>query len=67
MVQSEQHVIYRLMAGGDREAQADMGLSAVCDCGISWEHSGSVLDSRLRGCRSEPHRRHSVVFLSKTH
>ena len=24
MVQSEQHVIYRLMAGGGREAQADM-------------------------------------------
>ena len=23
MVQSEQHVIYRLMAGGGREAQAD--------------------------------------------
>ena len=24
MVQSEQHVIYRLMAGGSREAQANM-------------------------------------------
>ena len=24
MVQSEQHVIYRLMAGGDRKAQADI-------------------------------------------
>ena len=24
MVQSEQHVIYRLMAGGGREAKADM-------------------------------------------
>ena len=24
MVQSEQHVIYRLMAGGGREAQANM-------------------------------------------
>ena len=24
MVQSEQHVIYRLMAGGDREVQANM-------------------------------------------
>ena len=67
MVQSEQHVIYRLMAGEDREAQADMGLSTVCDCGITWERSGSVLDSRLRGCRFEPHRRHCVVFLSKTH
>ena len=31
------------------------------------EHSGSVveLDSRSRGCRFEPHRRHCVVFLNR--
>ena len=27
--------------------------------------SGRVLDSRLRGCEFEPHRRHCVVSLSK--
>ena len=31
------------------------------------EHSGSVLDSRPRGRGLEPHRRHWVVSLSKTH
>ena len=29
--------------------------------------SGGVLDSRLRGCGFEPHRRHCVMSLSKTH
>ena len=29
--------------------------------------SGGVLDSRSRGCEFEPHWRHCVVFLSKTH
>ena len=29
--------------------------------------SGRVLGSRLRGCGLEPHRRHCVVSLSKTH
>ena len=29
--------------------------------------SGRVLDSRPRGRGFEPHRRHCVVFLSKTH
>ena len=32
--------------------------------GAQWL-SGRVLDSRLRGCRFEPHRRHCVVSLSK--
>ena len=31
------------------------------------ELSGRVLDSRLRGCEFEPHWRHRVVSLSKTH
>ena len=31
------------------------------------EHSGRVLDSRPRGSRFEPHLRHCVVSLSKTH
>ena len=30
-----------------------------------WERSGSVLDSRLRGRRFEPHRCHCVVSFSK--
>ena len=34
--------------------------------GAQWL-SGRVLDSRLRGCGLEPHRRHCVVSLSKTH
>ena len=29
------------------------------------EHSGRVLDSRLRGCGFEPHRRHCVVSLEQ--
>ena len=29
--------------------------------------SGRVLDSRLRGCGFEPHQRHCIVSLSKTH
>ena len=50
-----------------------MGLSAVCDCVTSWSYSlffkgaqwlsGRVLDSRPRGRRFEPHRRHCVVVL----
>ena len=31
------------------------------------ERSGSVLDSRPKGREFEPHRRHCVVSLSKTH
>ena len=34
--------------------------------GAQWL-SGRVLDSRPKGHRFEPHRRHCVVFLSKTH
>ena len=34
--------------------------------GVGW-HSGRVLDSRQRGGAFEPHRRHCVVSLSKTH
>ena len=34
--------------------------------GAQWL-SGRVLDSRQRGCGFEPHRRHFVVSLSKTH
>ena len=34
--------------------------------GVQWL-SDRVLDSRLRGRRSEPHRHHCVVSLSKTH
>ena len=36
------------------------------DVGAQWL-SGRVLDSRRRGCWLEPHRRHCVVSLSKTH
>ena len=36
------------------------------DWGAQWL-SGRVLDSRRRGRRSKPHRRHCVVSLSKTH
>ena len=32
--------------------------------GAQWL-SGRVLDSRLRGCRFEPHRRHCVVVLEQ--
>ena len=31
----------------------------------TWERSGKVLDSRLRGCGFEPHRRHCVVVLEQ--
>ena len=34
--------------------------------GAQWL-SGRVLDLRPRGCGFEPHRRHCVVSLSKTH
>ena len=34
--------------------------------GVQWL-SGRVLDSRPTGCRFEPHWRHCVVSLSKTH
>ena len=34
--------------------------------GAQWL-SGRVLDSRPRGCGLEPHRRHCIVSLSKTH
>ena len=34
---------------------------------VSWEHSGRVLDLRLRGGGFEPLQRHCVVFLSKIH
>ena len=34
--------------------------------GAQWL-SGRVLDSRLRGCRFEPHRGHCFVSLSETH
>ena len=34
--------------------------------GALWLSDG-VLDSRSRGCRFEPRRRHSLVSLSKTH
>ena len=34
--------------------------------GAQWL-SGRVLDSRTKGCRFEPHQRHCVVSLSKTH
>ena len=30
-----------------------------------WEHSGRLLDSRLRGCRFKPHLRHCVVVLEE--
>ena len=33
----------------------------------NWELSGRVLDSRLRGRWFEPHGRHCIVSLSKTH
>ena len=32
-----------------------------------WEHSGTVLDLRPMSQGFEPHRRHCVVSLSKTH
>ena len=41
----------------------------MCDfiftVGSALADSGRVLDSRLRGCGFEPHRRHCVVSLSK--
>ena len=39
--------------------QAHLSFGAPC-------LSGRVLDSRLRGSRFEPHRRHCVVFFRKT-
>ena len=45
-----------------------MSLSSlyVSVCGAQWL-SGRVRDSRLKGHGFEPHWRHCVVFLSKTH
>ena len=37
-----------------------------CVWAVQWL-CGRVLDSKLRGCRFEPHRHHCVVSLSKTH
>ena len=44
-----------------------LGLKLQSDIlGAQWL-SGRVLDSRPRGCGFEPHPRHCVVSLSKTH
>ena len=42
-----------------------LGIISIVE-GAQWL-SGRVLDSRPRGCGFEPHRRHCVVSLSKTH
>ena len=45
----------------------------IVDRGISWNNHGIVFlnfdgnPARSRGCGFEPHRRHCVVSLSKTH
>ena len=49
------------------QGQSHINLELSCkNLGAQWL-SGRVLDSRLRGCKLEPHWRHCVVSLSKTH
>ena len=39
----------------------------ISRCGEAQWLSGGVLDSRLRDCGFEPHQRHFILSLSKTH
>ena len=50
-----------------REYHVDLSTLVLLTKCKTWELSGRVLDLRPRGCRFEPHRRHCVLSLSKTH
>ena len=56
----------RLLMGRKKSNQANTFKGIIEITGAQWL-SGRVLDSRPKGRGFEPHRRHCVVSLSKTH